>query len=90
MQFDCDTLITNDEAEECILPIKYTISRKCRICELNDLNPNIRVSCVDIIPISKQSNSTNNTEVEQAIENFAAKSQLFSGMVIRNMTKTVT
>ena len=86
MKFDCEILITNDEAEECILPI---ISRKCRICELNDRNPNVSVSCVDIIPISKQPNSTNNTEVEQAIENFAAKSQLFSGMVIRNMTNTV-
>ena len=86
MQFDCETLITNDEAEECILPIMNTISRKCRICELND-RTNVRVSCVDIIPVSKQPNSTNNTEVEQTIEKFAAKSQLFSGMVIKNVTR---
>lgn len=82
--FDCDDLVTNDEAARCILPVKNSPDEKrCEICEFR-INTNVNVSCVGIIPVNDQPTSSDMDVVEREIEEFAGK--LFDGMYIMSIS----
>ena len=78
---NCENLVSEDEADKCISPVKDMDSRdrKCQICEIMErTNVPVNVSCVDVFP-NKPDASTEEEE-ERIVEEFADKSELFSGM----------
>ena len=85
---NCENLVSNDEADKCISPVKDMDprDRKCKICELMEhTNVPVNVSCVDVIPANEKPVTSTEEEEERAIEGFADKSELFSGMAFLYM-----
>ena len=69
----CTTLLTDAEAEECILYEKDGEGRdseECQICQLNSI---AEVSCVVVIPENEQPTTDVEDDFEVMIEEFAGK-----------------
>ena len=71
----CTTLVTDAEAEECILYEKDGEGRdsdECQICQLSFI-AEVNVSCVVIIPENEQPTTDVEDDFEVIIEDFAGK-----------------
>lgn len=80
---NCEELVTEDEADQCISSVKDTDSedRKCEPCTLMErTDVPVNVSCVDVFPSKEKPDTPTEAEEERAVEDFARKSDLFLGV----------